>query len=294
MQDLRGHRVTARYLIACAAALTALGCVSVKKGQGSGGPPPRLALVIGNADYEGTLRLKNPVNDADDMCAKLQSMNFRTLCHRNVRDRAEFEARVEEYVQQLGPRTVGVVYYSGHGVQARGANFLIPTQAQPGSTADDPTHVLYGLQELFKRMREKPSKLQFVVLDACRTDLFSPDPAAARPGLVRSLRAIPRVTNGFVPVTDAPPDTAVLYATASGDAAYDGLGRNGPMTEVLLRHLNTRNQKLNDLLDQVKRTVPAVTERPPYGRRMTPFIYGSYDGTLCLGGCVRMVDEGAR
>ena len=247
-------------------------------------PPARLALVIGNADYESVPPLRNPGNDADDVCAALRSMGYQTLCHHNLRDRAEFGARVGEYVALLGPATVGVVYYSGHGVQAAGANFLIPTQAQVRSIADDPTRVLFGLQDLFERLREKRARLQVVVLDACRTDLFAARPVATRSLLVRSLESTARASSGLLPINDAPPATAVLFATGAGDAAYDGKGRNGPMTQVLLRHLRTRGQKLNDLLGEVTRGVQAETAG--YGRPMTPFIYGSYDGTLCLGGCV--------
>jgi uncharacterized caspase-like protein len=193
---------------------------------------------------------------------------------------------VREYVALLGPQTVGVVYYSGHGVQARGANFLIPTKAQVRTIADDPTRVLYGLHELFERLREKPARLQFVVLDACRTNLFAPSQqATTRSLLLRALDSTAGAANGLLPITDAPRATAVLYATASGDAAYDGLGRNGPMTQVLLRYLPVTGLKVKDLIDVVTKVVIAETQHV-YKRAMTPFSYGSYDGEVCLGICL--------
>jgi uncharacterized caspase-like protein len=203
-----------------------------------------------------------------------------------VRDRADFDAHVREYVALMGPQTIGVVYYSGHGVQARGANFLIPTQAQVRNTTDDPTRVMYGLQELFERLREKRARLQFVVLDACRTDLFAPGRTATRSVLLRSLETTARASSSLTQIADAPPATAVLYATAAGDTTYDGRGRNGPMTQVLLRHLRVSSMKVKNLIDLVTREVPAETRRE-YGREMTPYSYGSYDGELCLGLCLQ-------
>ena len=90
---------------------------------------PKLALVVGNASYENAPALGNPVNDANDMCAALRRLGFETMDHTNLRDRSGFDSRVKDYVGQLGPNTVGVVYCSGHGVQAGNSNFLIPTQA---------------------------------------------------------------------------------------------------------------------------------------------------------------------
>ena len=284
-------RAMHRRLLACATLAWLGACALPGGGAGAAPSPSRLALVIGNADYESVASLRNPGNDADDMCAALRAMNYRTLCHRNLRDRAEFDARVREYVALLGPQTIGVVYYSGHGVQARGANFLIPTRAQLRSAADDPTRVLYGLQELFERLREKRGRLQLVVLDACRTDLFAGARPATRSALLRSLDATAGAASGLLPITDAPPATAVLYATASGGAAYDGRGRNGPMTQVLLRHLRTTGLKLKDLIDVVTKGVQAETQRD-YGRAMTPFSYGSYDGEVCLGLCLLLPPPG--
>ena len=143
-----GRSATAS-LLACAALLL-VACGASPPGAGRAGP--KLALVIGNAAYENAPVLVNPLNDAADMCDALRKLGFRALCHTNVRDRAEFDARVKEYVDQLGPNAVGVFYYSGHGVQAGQANFLIPTRAEPEAAAQDPLRVLYGVDDLFERL----------------------------------------------------------------------------------------------------------------------------------------------
>jgi uncharacterized caspase-like protein len=247
----------------------------------------KLALVIGNAAYENVPALSNPANDAADMCAALRRVGFTTLCHTNVGDRATFEAHVKNYVEQLGPNTVGVFYYSGHGVQASSANFLIPTQVQPKTATEDPLRVLYGLDDLFGSLRQKQTRFQLVILDACRTDLFAggrgPD-AAKGTSLVRSLETVAHASYGLAPIQDAPSGTMVLYATASKEAAFDGEGRNGPLTKHILQHIGTRGLPVEEFIKRVTSGVENETMRD-YRRRQTPFIYGSFSGKFCFAGC---------
>lgn len=270
-------------------------CAALLAACATGARPPKakLALVIGNAAYENALPLINPVNDAADMCAALKKLGFRTLCYTNVRDRAEFDARVKDYVGQLDANTVGVFYYSGHGVQAGNTNYLIPTQVQVKSVTDDPTRVLYAVDDLFDRLGQKPTPFQLVVLDACRSDLFGQPPrqsargitaAASRSTLIRSLETVARAGSGLQPIKDAPPGTIVLYATASRDAAFDGEGRNGPLTKHILEHIATRGITIEEFFKRVTAGVEAETLRE-YRKRQTPFIYGSFSGKFCFAGC---------
>jgi uncharacterized caspase-like protein len=269
---------------ACAVTLTALCALSL---PGCAAPAPtredRVALVIGNAAYSHVPALRNPVHDAADMCTALRRLGFRTFCHTELADRAAFERAVAEYSAQLGPRSVGLVHYSGHGVQAGGSNHLIPTRVQfaPGA---DPLRLLYGLDELFARLRERPVRFQLVILDACRTDLFAPAAPSGARSLLRALRETPGARSGLAAIQDAPPATMVLYATAAGDSAYDGHGRNGPLTQHVLANIATRGQTVEDFLKRVTRAVETETSRS-YDRRMTPYIYGSFTGRFCFAGC---------
>ncbi len=261
--------------------------------------PARLALVIGNAAYQNAHPLNNPVHDAQDMCQALRGVGFVTLCRTDLRTRADFVALVDEYVGRLGPETIGLVYYAGHGVQVGGANFLVPTQGQPVGTAANPLTALYAVDDLFERLRDRPARLNIVMLDACRTELFSDTPrpaagrgAAAAPApaavprsrLMRELQSTPRAGTGLAPIRDAPPRTVVLYATAARSAAFDGEGRNGPLTRHILRHIGTRDQYLEDFFKRVTEGVETETLRD-LARRQTPFTYGSFTGKFCFAGC---------
>lgn len=286
-----------RFRLALTLAVGLAGCMSVTPGAG---PPARLALVIGNAAYENARPLSNPVHDAEDMCRALRDLEFVVTCRTNVATRAEFGALVDEYVGRLGPATVGVVYYAGHGVQVNGANFLVPTKGQPAGAGASPLSALFGLDELFERLRERPARLNIIMLDACRTELFEDDarPSTGRGAavqaspqqptrsrLMRELQALPRAASGLATIQgEAPPSTKVLYATASKAAAFDGDGRNGPLTKHILRHIATRDQPLETFFNRVTGGVETETLRE-LAKRQSPFTYGSFAGSFCFNGC---------
>jgi hypothetical protein len=84
----------------------------------------RVALVIGNSDYKvGPLR--NPAHDAEDISGVLRSLGFAVQTQTNVNQR-EMEEAVNKFVQEIQNGDVALFYFSGHGVQVKGENFLIP------------------------------------------------------------------------------------------------------------------------------------------------------------------------
>ncbi len=87
----------------------------------------RVALVIGNAAYKEA-PLRNPVNDATDMAAELKQMGFSVMLRTNSGPR-EMRAAIREFSQSLRKGGVGLFYFAGHGVQAKGRNYLIPVNA---------------------------------------------------------------------------------------------------------------------------------------------------------------------
>ena len=87
----------------------------------------RVALVIGNAAYK-LAPLNNPTKDASDMADALRRLGFEVVeCHdlgvaqmRSVIANFETKARAADWA---------LVYYSGHGMEWGGENWLIPIDA---------------------------------------------------------------------------------------------------------------------------------------------------------------------
>lgn len=268
------------------AALLLAGCAKLPLIGSSPVAANRVALVIGNGAYEGLQPLPNPLNDADDMCRELRRLQFEAVCARNVRDRAEFDMLVQRYLDKLTPQSVGVVFYAGHGVQASNANYLIPTGVGAQTLRNDPLKLLFGVDEMFERLRGRNPRFQMVILDACRSDLFGATgrPTPTRSALLRALETTARARTGLAPLRDAPENTLVLYATAANDAAYDGEGRNGPLTQHVLVHIGTRGLLVEDVIKRVMADVRDSTARQ-YGKVQTPYLYGSFSGRFCFAGC---------
>ena len=78
----------------------------------------KTALVIGNAAYP-TAPLRNPVNDARDMAAKLTQLGFRVTLLENATNR-EMARAIGAFGLAIAKGGVGLFYYSGHGLQVTG------------------------------------------------------------------------------------------------------------------------------------------------------------------------------
>ena len=88
----------------------------------------RVALVIGNANYKESA-LRNPVNDAADVAAKLKNLGFEVTLRTDTTQK-EMTRAITLFGEQLKPGSVALFYYAGHGIQARGRNFLVPIDAE--------------------------------------------------------------------------------------------------------------------------------------------------------------------
>jgi uncharacterized caspase-like protein len=225
------------------------------------------ALVMGNASYTSIVALKNPVNDARQMCAALRSIGFQTSCAVNVATRAEMRAAIEDYVDSLPDDAVSVVYYAGHGLQVNGENYLVPTSAHLTDDASVPAQTV-SLSFLMRQLRSKSGYLTIVILDACRNN---PLAIAGRP-----------LAPGLAKITDIPAATEVLYATADSGVAIDDLGANGTLTRNLLARLREPGT-VDDLFKAVRLGVQTDTAR--FAHPQQPALYTNFTGQYCLVRC---------
>jgi len=257
----------------------------------------RRALVIGNGNYVHGQRLANALNDAADMCQVLKQLGYETDCFINVQDKTAFEARVQEFVARLNPQSKGLFYYAGHAVQLNGESYLVPVQAEVRDAADVRRELL-PVQQVLDRLKAAGNSFNMVVLDACRDDPFAEVSVAATASSrgILKMRKSPEaagqnaVAYGLATIRDAPVGSIVLYATASREAAYDGDGRNGPLTKHLLAHIREPGIPVEEMIKRVTVGVQTETQRA-FGRRQTPFVYSSFTGEFCFAGCTPPVDQ---
>ena len=211
-----------------------------------GTPEKRLALVIGNKDYiNSEATLKNPINDANDMSNMLTKLGFTVIKKTNL-TRIEFENAIDEFGEKLQKYDVGLFYYSGHGTQAQGENYLIPTDA---SSLDSEPVIKYkciDLGRVLATMEGSLAQTNIAILDACRSNPYKKSWSSAKGDGQKVGLTIP----------NNPPGSCVIFATSAGRTADDNpLSRNGLFTESLLNYINTPNLSLASILTQTRKAV---------------------------------------
>ncbi|MEZ5824793.1 MAG: SUMF1/EgtB/PvdO family nonheme iron enzyme [Geminicoccaceae bacterium] len=223
----------------------------------------KVALVIGNGDYEHVSRLPNPTNDANSTVEMLRRMGFDEVVLELDTDRRALISALQSFADLSAGAEMAAVFYAGHGIEFGGANYLIPTDAQLLRDRDVEFEAVP--LDLVMSAVEGASRFRLVVLDACRNNPF-------RTRMIRSKGSSRSVGRGLAEV-EPPVNTLVAYAARAGSEAADGTGRNSPFTEALLEHLPTPGIDVRILFGRVRDSVVASTE---YGQ--VPHVYGSLGG----------------
>ncbi|NPU67276.1 YARHG domain-containing protein [Bradyrhizobium sp. 83012] len=228
---------------------------------------PRVALVVGNSDYQSVGKLANPANDARLVAETLQRLGF-TLVGGAAQldlDKPRFDQAIQAYSRQLLGAEVAVFYYAGHGIQVRGTNYLVPTSANPAREADvDFMMVDVGL--VLRQMEAAGTKLNIVILDACRNNPFGG----------RGLRS----SDGGLAQIRAPEGTILSYATQPGNVALDGDDGHSPYTRALVDAVQRPGLDVLQAFNQVGLTVKKAT-----ASAQQPWVASSpIDGTFYFAG----------
>ena len=184
----------------------------------------RVALVVGNGAYRNVPQLSNPRNDATLMAQTLQTLGFKLVGGgaRIDLDKAGFDAAVRTFGQEIRGAEVALFYYSGHGMQVQGSNWLVPLDANP-TRIQDLDFQMVDAQLVLRQMEGSGTKLNLMILDACRNNPFGGT------GL--------RATDAGLAQMRAPEGTLISYATQPGNTAADGTGQNSPYTQALAENM---------------------------------------------------------
>ena len=140
----------------------------------SAGDERRIALVVGNFDYEHVPRLANPGNDATLIATTLRQLGFTLVggaAQENV-DKAHFDRLVQDFGRAIQGADVALFYYAGHGMQVDGSNWLVPTDANP-TRPQDLEFQMVNADLVLKQMDGAGTRLNLVILDACRNNPFA-------------------------------------------------------------------------------------------------------------------------
>jgi formylglycine-generating enzyme required for sulfatase activity len=208
----------------------------------------RKALVIGNQHYlylDKSKPLVHPLRDASEVAKALRGAGFQvTVVEDATLDRTK--AAVNRFISELGPGTVALFYYNGHGVQIQSENYMVPVDFRLEDEQRAKNNV-YSLAKVHKDMFDSGASFKILILDACRTAIVG-----GKPEWFMELARMP-----------PSPNSLIAYATQFGQTATDGreTDPNGPYAAALSRAINTKDIEIREAFKRVKLDVAAETKR---------------------------------
>jgi uncharacterized caspase-like protein len=223
----------------------------------------RVALIIGNAKYENAGVLTNTVHDAAAITDLLTKAGFDVVDHRVDLGVVDFKRAVREFVDRAATADVAVVYYSGHGLEFGGVNYLVPVDAKLTSAIDIDDEAVSLDRILLAAGHAK--KLSLIILDACRENPFHP--------VADDARVTRGVSMGLGRVDQSVSDTLIAFAAKAGSFSYDGDGANSPFTTALVKYIALPGLDIRLALGKVRDEVLRATNN-----RQEPYVYGSLGG----------------
>jgi len=235
-----------RVLLSAAIAALALICQPVAAQSNA---PPRLALVIGNGEYQSITSLSNPINDAKLIRDTLESLGFEVIYRENS-DRASMERAVSAFSQRLyqaGPTATGLFYYAGHAVQSNGENYLLPSDIEARRESD----LRFGAvrtSDVLAQMESSGINNKIVILDACRTNPFMRTFASNQVG-------------GLSQIGLGNSEFFVAFAATAGNIAEDGNDDHSPYALALAKFLPTANSEISNTFRLIRNEVSAITNQ---------------------------------
>lgn len=209
----------------------------------------RIALVIGNSDYEFTAKLANPRNDAQDISTMLQSLGFTVFGGVDL-DRRSFIEALTKFGRGVQDSEISLFYYAGHGLQVNGENYFVPIDARI-EFKEEIDLFLVSLKDVMQQM-DRGSRAKILILDACRDNPFASQMTQHIDRSAVSLgQGLGRVRTEK--------GTFIAFATEPDAVASDGAGRNSPFTSALLHHMPTSALSVSEMMIRVRNEVIAST-----------------------------------
>ena len=249
------------------------------------GVPVKIAFVIANSAYLGDdwPPLKNPAADARLLKASLEQAGFRVMRPAVNLQKTQLLQRIEEFraeVAAVPENSIALIYFSGHGLQVEGQNYLVPVGARSPMMVDQAQgaareKILTGefvslnfLLGVFGQLRrELPSMANILILDACRVNPLDGKTRSA--GRAKGLADVSPVSNSLI-----------AFAAEPGNVAYDGDGENSPFALSLAAEFKEKSLPLNLLFARARVRTMELT-----GNDQRPIYQDALSGMFCLETC---------
>ena len=208
----------------------------------------RLALVIGNNDYSEVSKLSNPINDAKAIKNALEACGFEVMTLENGTEKS-IKEKVREFSEKLKSYDVGLFYYSGHGIEVNGVNYIAPVDIVREATANDIAEECVATEFILSKMGEagQTNKTYIMVLDACRDNPFK--------NIFKDLG-----NQTWKAPSVVPSGSITCFAASQGEKAIEG-NVLSPYTELFLEHITTPGLRIEDVFIRVRNDLAELKKR---------------------------------
>jgi formylglycine-generating enzyme required for sulfatase activity len=223
---------------------------------GSAHAERRVALLLGNSSYPDAA-LENPRNDVALLQETLHAAGFEVEAHVDlgVGDMARV---IDEFQTIADASDVAVFFYSGHGIEMNGTNYLVPIDAKLERETDVRRQAI-DLDEVIASVKGA-RKLQLILLDACRDNPFAKSMKRTRGVSTKGLAPFSVPDEGNV---------IVVYAAEPGRTALDkdpANPKDSPFSIALSKYLTAPDMEIRQALGAVRDYVLDSTrkDQKPY------------------------------
>jgi tetratricopeptide (TPR) repeat protein len=229
-------------------------------------PGTRVALVIGNSNYEEAGFLPNPERDAQAVADTFRKLGFQTVIAQTNLTLRQFRTALDAFQEKVEQGADwAIVYYAGHGAKVAGVKYLFPVDAKRPERETDLKYEAVPLDDL-RSAAGMARKLRVMILDSCRDNPLLRE--------MRGTEASRSVNRGFSRLN---PDANELVAFSAGEGqiAKDGIGEHSPFTAAFLKHVVEPRVEIGLLFRRVYDEVKATTNKT-----QQPATYSSLPGDL--------------
>jgi len=221
----------------------------------------RVALVIGNGSYLHNAFLPNPPNDGRAVSRVLRKLGFQVAEVIDA-DKPKMDGEIQRFKSLLRSADVSLFFYSGHGLQIDGENYLVPINASFHDNSDISSQLI-GLSGIISAIGNGP-KVNLVFLDACRNnpmaDLLKTKISQNRGITIDGTHIASDVGQGLAEMKGVV-GSLIAYATAPDNVAEDGTGENSPFTSAFLKYIEEPGLEVRQFLTRVRLDVLEETEQ---------------------------------
>lgn len=219
--------------LALVAMLLTLGAASAER---------RVALVLGNSQYQHAPALLNPVRDAKAISTRLEQLGFDVVSGFDL-TKLQTQETIAQFARQVRGADVALLFYAGHGLQVSGANYLLPVDA----ALEDETSLDFEAVQIdfILRQMSRETSVRLIFLDACRDNPLA-EVLAKAGGSVKASSGLAEIQ-----IENGGSGTLVAFATSPNQVAYDGSGEHSPFSAALLAHIGEPNISITEAMNRV-------------------------------------------